>query len=172
LAAEKAISAHAASVGRSPGDTQRTDLGDDQMHKNLTAVFVLAFVLGGVGFASANDLKLYINNETSTEFYYSAAQNVKDYPTHIDAKSESSEIETDRNSGKGSVGQITYMNNQNQADATCSVTLEFSYIINSVTGKCDDKNFTYVNKNGCSLAQDRCDGDNDCSCHFNLTSSN
>jgi hypothetical protein len=146
--------------------------GDHKMRKRSLGfpAFVLAFVLLAVGGASANDLKMYINNETSNEFFYATAQNVKAYPSTIAAKSESSEIDADRNDGKGSVGQITYMNNQNQADATCSVTLEFSYIINSITGKCDDKNFTFVNKNGCTLDKDRCDGNNDCSCHFNLAS--
>lgn len=133
-------------------------------------VVVGAFVLSGIGTVSANDLKLYINNETSSEFYYATSENVKDYPSTIAASSQSSEIQTD--GGKGSVGQISYMNNQQQADATCSVTLEYSYIVNSVTGKCDDKNFTYVDKGGCTLVHDRCDGNNDCSCHFNLTSSN
>jgi hypothetical protein len=149
-----------------------TETGDDPMRKNPTSlpILVAAFILGAMGVASAEDLKMYIKNKTSTEFYYAAEQNVKEYPSTIAANSESSEIDADRNGGKGSVGQITYMNNQNEADATCSVTLEFSYIINSATGKCDDKNFTYVNKNGCALAKDQCDGNNDCSCHFNLTS--
>ena len=129
-------------------------------------------LLSAVGVASADDLKMYINNETSHEFYYAQEENVKAYPTTIAANSNSEAIDADRNSGKGSVGQITYMNAQNQADATCAVTLEFSYIINSVSNKCDDKNFTFVNKNGCTLTKDKCDGDTDCSCHFNLTSSN
>jgi hypothetical protein len=131
----------------------------------------VALALTMVVGASADDLKMVIDNKTSNEFYYDAAQNVKTYPQTIAASSKSQEIYASRGGGKGSVGQITYMNAQNQADATCSVTLEFSWILNP-DGKCDDKNFTFVNKNGCTLDKDDCGSNNDCTCNFNLTSSN
>lgn len=138
----------------------------------MFAIFALALILTAVGGASANDLKMVIDNKTSSEFYYATAENVKSYPSTIAANSKSEEIDASRGGGKGSVGQITYINAQNQADATCSVTLEFSWILNPATGKCDDKNFTFVNKNGCALDKDECGSNNDCTCNFNLTSSN
>jgi hypothetical protein len=117
--------------------------------------------------ASANDLKMYLQNNTAGELFYNQSSNVKSgYPTTIAKGAKSSEIQSE-GEDKGSVGSITYANSTTPGDITCAVTVEFAWTYNSVTGHCDNKNFTLVNTGACTVVKaGNCDGENSCSCHF------
>ena len=114
--------------------------------------------------ASADTLEMFIENQSSEALAYDAHTEVESYPNEIAATTTSSEI---RSEG-GVVGQITYVNSA----GTCAVTLEFSWIYNSASKKCDDKNFTIVNKGQCTLERaDTCYGAGDCKCNFTFNTS-
>jgi hypothetical protein len=134
----------------------------------LALTFVLQLAISGP--AAADALRMYIENKSAETLYFSADAEVDNYPATIDPGTTSADIRAD-GENKGSVGQITYMNNQEKAASTCFVTLEFSWIFNSGSNSCDDKNFTIVNTGECTLAKaGTCGGAGDCNCHFTFSS--
>ncbi len=133
---------------------------------NIAAISAFVSAVCIAGAASANDLKMYLQNNTSGELYYNSSNNVKSYPSTIAKGAKSDEIQSE-GEDKGSVGSFTYANSTNKADITCAVTVEFAWTYNPGSGHCDNKNFTMVNTGTCMVVKaGNCDGENSCSCHF------
>ena len=116
--------------------------------------------------ASANDLEMFIENQSPQELTYQAKENVTEYPETIQAGATSSEIKA--NKGPIDVpieGHIAYAT----STPSCSVTLNFQFVYNEVTGHCDNKKFTPETGGTCTLQQaGDCYGAGSCKCNFNF----
>jgi hypothetical protein len=119
--------------------------------------------------ASANDLRMYIENESSETLYFETQVGVEGYPDTIQPQTTSSDIRATHKGGGGD-GQVTYTNNQNPMAASCKVTLGYGFRYDGVTDSCDDKKFSPVTTGACTLVQDGdCFGSGSCNCNFKFT---
>jgi hypothetical protein len=117
------------------------------------------------GSASADALEMFIENTSAnTTLYFESSSGMQEHPDSITPGTTSGEIKAGSNR---QTGQITYMNNQVNDDATCTVTLHFKVDRDG----CDGKDFTLTSTGpGCALARDgTCYGAGSCKCNFTFT---
>jgi hypothetical protein len=127
----------------------------------------LAMVLPGP--ASAKKLEMFIKNQSSVDIFFDTQTGIVSYPNTIEAQTTSEPIEA-AETRDPTKGQITYMNNANSAEATCTVALSYSYWYNSGSQHCDDKGFTTTNTGQCQLKWvPDCYGAGSCKCNFLFT---
>lgn len=133
----------------------------------LAAAIVGPLARPGAGLAE--NLHLYINNQTSDEtLYFHIQVGAAQWPDTIPPDTTSDNIQVNH-SGGGGDGEITYRTKQNPL---CQVTLGFGYEHNDATDKCDKKTFKTNIKGKCTLEQTSCGGNGDCSCYFDFNTSN
>jgi hypothetical protein len=121
------------------------------------------------GALADNELHMHIDNQSQDTLYYETGVGVEDAPETIAAGQDSGAIKGPHK-GDGGDGQATYTNNQNPADATCSVTLGYGYEYNGTTDQCDNKKFNITEKGQCTLVKDgNCEGAGSCDCKFKFT---
>jgi len=117
----------------------------------------------------AENLHMYINNQTSDEtLYFHIQVGADQWPDTIPPETTSDNIQANH-SGGGGDGEITY---RTKRQPVCQVTLAFGYEHNDVTDKCDKKTFETDVKGNCTLEHTDCGGNGDCSCYFDFNTSN
>jgi hypothetical protein len=132
----------------------------------LATVLGLAFTSPA---AAVDQLEMFIQNTSNTNIFFDTQVAVSSYPNTIEAQTTSDPIEA-KSTRDTTKGQITYMNNANSANATCTVTLSYTYKWNGDTRHCDNKGFTMTNTGPCHLTWvPTCSGDGACKCNFTFT---
>ena len=118
--------------------------------------------------ADGPHLEMYIDNQTVDILYYQSEENVSEYPSTI----PNGWTQMVRANLKKNNGQITYANNKDESQATCTMTLRFYWdtTASSWSGNCDKKTFTPTTTGSCTLEKVGTCYDNSCKCNFTLSS--
>lgn len=134
-------------------------------------VLTSAFLAAAIGeAASANTLEMFLDNQTDAILYYQDDKGVSSYPTTI-PPGWTQEIRARPSDGTGGdPGSITYANNQDKSQATCTMTLGFKWNWSLTTNNCDNKKFAPTTTGSCLLVEvGTCYGADSCKCNFTLS---
>ena len=110
--------------------------------------------------ASADAPEMFIENKSAdTTLYLEATSGISEAPQTIPPGTTSGEIKAGKNARRG---LITYMNNQNNDDATCTVTINFDL--------CGNAGISTSSTGACTLVRDGgCYGKENCKCNFDFS---
>jgi hypothetical protein len=144
--------------------------GVTAMMKLLALASALLGTAIGQAAADGNSLEMFLNNQTDAILYYQSDSGVSSYPSTI-PPGWTQELRARPSDGTtGNPGNITYANNQDPSQATCTMTLTFKWNWVGLSNKCDNKKFTPTTTGSCSLVEvGTCYGSDNCKCNFTLS---